>query len=34
LYYDRRQIIPAISTSYPITTTRAGLKLIYLFAEQ
>ncbi len=34
LYYDRRQTIPAISTSYPITTTRAGLTLRFLFTEQ
>ena len=34
LFYDRRQTIPAISTSYPITTTRAGVTLRFLFTEQ
>jgi cell surface protein SprA len=34
LFYDRRQTVPAISTSYPITTTRAGLTLRFLFTDQ
>lgn len=34
VFYDRRQTIPAISTSYPITTTRAGITLRFLFTEQ
>lgn len=34
LFYDRRQTIPAISTSYPITTTRAGITLRFLFTDQ
>lgn len=33
-YYDRRQSIPVMSTSYPITTTRAGVTLRFLFAPQ
>lgn len=32
-YYDRRQSIPYISTSYPITTTRAGVTLRFIFAQ-
>jgi cell surface protein SprA len=34
LFYDRRQSIPVMSTSYPITTTRAGITLRFLFAPQ
>jgi len=33
-FYDRRQSIPALSSSYPITTTRAGVTLRFLFAPQ
>jgi cell surface protein SprA len=33
-FYDRRQSIPVMSTSYPITTTRAGVTLRFLFAPQ
>lgn len=33
LFYDRRQSIPYVSSSYPITTTRAGLTLRFLFAQ-
>jgi cell surface protein SprA len=33
-FYDRRQSIPVLSTSYPITTTRAGMTLRFLFAPQ
>jgi cell surface protein SprA len=33
LYYDRRQTIPYVSTSYPITTTRAGITLRFIFAQ-
>ncbi|RYZ47961.1 MAG: cell surface protein SprA, partial [Sphingobacteriales bacterium] len=33
-FYDRRQSIPVLSTSYPITTTRAGVTLRFLFAPQ
>lgn len=32
-YYDRRQSIPYISTSFPITTTRAGVTLRFIFAQ-
>jgi cell surface protein SprA len=32
-YYDRRQSIPYISTSYPITTTKAGVTLRFIFAQ-
>lgn len=31
-FYDRTQTIPALSTSFPITNTRAGLTLRFLFA--
>ncbi len=34
LFYDRRQTVPVMSTSYPITTTRAGLTLRFLFTEK
>lgn len=34
LFFDRRQSIPALTTSYPINTTRAGLTLRFLFAPQ
>ncbi|MFT4061553.1 MAG: cell surface protein SprA [Edaphocola sp.] len=33
-YFDRRQSIPVLSTSYPITTTRGGVTLRFLFAPQ
>ncbi len=33
-FYDRRQSIPVMSTSFPITTTRAGMTLRFLFAPQ
>ncbi|HET8573017.1 MAG TPA: cell surface protein SprA [Edaphocola sp.] len=33
LYYDRRQSIPAMSNAYPITTTRAGVTIRFLFAQ-
>jgi cell surface protein SprA len=33
-FYDRRQSVPVLSTSYPITTTRAGVTLRFLFAPQ
>jgi cell surface protein SprA len=32
-FYDRRQSIPYVSSSYPITTTRAGLTLRFIFAQ-
>jgi cell surface protein SprA len=34
IFYDRRQTVPVLSTSYPITTTRAGITLRFLFAPQ
>lgn len=34
LFYDRNQSIPYVSSSYPITTTRAGLMLRFIFAGQ
>lgn len=33
LFYDRRQTIPYVSSSFPITTTRAGLTLRFIFAQ-
>lgn len=33
LFYDRRQSIPYVSNSYPITTTRAGITLRFIFAQ-
>jgi cell surface protein SprA len=33
LFYDRRQNIPYVSNSYPITTTRAGITLRFIFAQ-
>ncbi len=33
LFFDRRQSIPYVSTSFPITTTRAGLTLRFIFAR-
>jgi len=33
-FFDRRQSIPVMSTSYPITTTRGGVMLRVLFAGQ
>jgi cell surface protein SprA len=33
-FYDRRQSIPVMSTSFPITTTKAGVTLRFLFAPQ
>jgi cell surface protein SprA len=32
-YYDRRQSIPYTTQSYPITTTRAGLTIRFIFAQ-
>lgn len=34
LFFDRNQSIPYVSSSYPITTTRAGLMLRFIFAGQ
>ncbi len=33
LYYDRRQSIPYTTQSFPITTTRAGIRLRFIFAN-
>jgi cell surface protein SprA len=33
LYFDQRRVIPKISTSPPITTTRAGLQLRIALAQ-
>jgi cell surface protein SprA len=33
LFYDRRQSIPYTTQSFPITTTRAGLTLRFIFAQ-
>ncbi len=33
LFYDRRQSIPYISSSYPITTTKAGVTIRFIFAQ-
>ncbi|MBC8048001.1 MAG: cell surface protein SprA [Fimbriimonadaceae bacterium] len=33
LYFDRQQTIPKISTSYPITSTNAGVKVRFSLAE-
>lgn len=33
-YFDYRQTIPVLSTSYPITTARGGIKLTFIFAGQ
>lgn len=32
-FYDRRQSIPYVTSSYPITTTRAGVTLRFIFAQ-
>ncbi len=32
-YYDRQQTIPYVSNSYPMTTTRAGVTLRFIFAQ-
>ncbi len=32
-FYDRRQSIPYVSSSYPITTTRAGVTLRFIFVR-
>ncbi|ATL47307.1 cell surface protein SprA [Chitinophaga caeni] len=32
-FYERKQSIPVISTSYPITTTRGGLTLRFMLAQ-
>jgi cell surface protein SprA len=32
-FYDRRQSIPYTTNSYPITTTRAGITLRFIFAQ-
>jgi cell surface protein SprA len=33
MFYDRRQSIPYTTQSYPITTTRAGVTLRFIFAQ-
>lgn len=33
-YFDYRKTIPVLSSSYPITTARGGLKLTFIFAGQ
>jgi cell surface protein SprA len=33
LFYDRQQTIPYVSSSYPITTTQAGITLRFIFAQ-
>jgi cell surface protein SprA len=33
LFFDRNQSIPYVSSSFPITTTRAGLVLRFMFAQ-
>ena len=33
IFYDRRQSIPYVSSSFPITTTKAGLTLRFIFAQ-
>ncbi|MBS1739669.1 MAG: cell surface protein SprA [Bacteroidetes bacterium] len=33
LFYDRRQTIPFVSSSFPMTTTRAGITLRFIFAQ-
>src|SRR5690606_7232288 len=33
-FFDRRQTIPVLSSSYPITNTRAGMTLTFLFAPE
>lgn len=33
IFYDRRQSIPYVTSSYPITTTRAGITLRFIFAQ-
>lgn len=33
LFYDRRQSIPYVTSSYPITTTRGGITLRFIFAQ-
>ena len=33
LFFDRNQSIPYVSSSFPITTTRAGLVLRFIFAQ-
>lgn len=32
-YYDRRQSIPYVTSSYPITTTQGGVTLRFIFAQ-
>lgn len=32
-FYDRRKSIPYVTSSYPITTTRAGVTLRFIFAQ-
>jgi hypothetical protein len=32
-FFDRRQTIPYVSSSFPITTTRGGLTLRFIFAQ-
>lgn len=33
IFYDRRQSIPYVSSAFPITTTRAGITLRFIFAQ-
>lgn len=33
LFYDRRQSIPYVTSSYPITTTRGGITFRFIFAQ-
>jgi hypothetical protein len=32
-FYDRRTSIPYVTTSYPITTTRGGITMRFIFAQ-
>ena len=34
IYYDRRQSLPYVLTSYPLTSTKAGIRLRFTFAGQ
>ncbi len=33
LFFDRKQSIPYVQQTFPLTSTRAGLTLRYLFTE-
>jgi len=33
-YFDRKQSNPYVNTSFPLTTTRGGLRLTFTFAGQ